>query len=1024
MLSRRQLLAGSAVVACSGPANAWFHHGLTPPSIPVVQQGALSGAGYNGILDIANDGSILLGYDGANCWKWNNSTSQFDNVFSQTRVPASYQTWGAQFAPGARAVAQCPTDSSRAYAAVAANGFATHVWKTSDGCNTWVDTGYRLPCGVHTYRGMGPNIAVDPANKDIVYISDDAGVIHFSNDAGVTWSKILYSNLPSAVTNASTAVGSNVLHFSGSGGGVVPQVVIPATTTVTGSITSNVLTVTAVTTLNSIVPGVNISGAGITSNTWVIAQLTGTPGGIGTYSTTNTSNVGSETISVNRVNWEIYASNISTAIPGISVSGASVIAVTATSVTLQQVLVTGDSVSSGDTIVFGGPACIAFDTSGGTTTVGGQTRTKNIWVGWSYGAAAMVNSTDGGVTFGTSTGSPPRIKYLACSPAGVVWACDSFSSVDWNHANVHAFNLPGAPGTWTDFTSTPSAGSGSFFSAVPDPNNAGHVALVETAGGLTISADNGTTWHTLTGNTTLLTPDGTTWMQKYVAPPPPTGTVEISMSAGKIVFDPSNNGRLYFGEGIGLWRTVPDFSGFTGYQWSSQNKNQQGFIVVHLVKPPGNRGLLLAGEDRVGYLCTDPTVEPTGDFGIFENGYVYPGNQPGLREGWAVTYCQDNPDIQYCMEQNVIWKSTNAGQSWSQLFLGTGNGGMMASGRTTDIVAMGTSACLYSNDSGATTHTILLHNTAAQMPGSGFGGGSFTSGMFSLLVDPTNSDTYYAFKAAGFINTNYYGIFNTTASLVSGGSGYAPGDTFKLDVSGIGTGNDVVTDGVFTVDTVSAGVIQTFHVSGIGQYRVTSQSPLPPTGTPLVTATLTGAGSGATINMSSWIPLGGVWKSTDRGVNWSSITTNRGGLGYPGGGGQMNAVSGNAGHLFLSWGVSNATPLYRSVDGGVTLAQVTTVAQAWYSSVGPAAPGKSYPSVIIAGTISPGGTSDPNPSDPGVWITDTFDGNVANMPQWKRLCRAPGGNMDGPSTISADPDVYGKFYIGCGGTGYAWGQMS
>jgi hypothetical protein len=62
---------------------------------------------------------------------------------------------------------------------------------------------------------------------------------------------------------------------------------------VTGSIASNVMTVTAVVT-GPLAPGQTIYGEGVRAGCQIIAQLSGTTGGIGTYSTTPTPDVGSE----------------------------------------------------------------------------------------------------------------------------------------------------------------------------------------------------------------------------------------------------------------------------------------------------------------------------------------------------------------------------------------------------------------------------------------------------------------------------------------------------------------------------------------------------------------------------------------------------------------------------------------------------------------------------------------------------------------------------------------------------------
>lgn len=51
--------------------------------------------------------------------------------------------------------------------------------------------------------------------------------------------------------------------------------------TFTGKITGNVLTASAVT--NTIYPGARVTGGTVATGTWIVAQLSGTPGGAGTY---------------------------------------------------------------------------------------------------------------------------------------------------------------------------------------------------------------------------------------------------------------------------------------------------------------------------------------------------------------------------------------------------------------------------------------------------------------------------------------------------------------------------------------------------------------------------------------------------------------------------------------------------------------------------------------------------------------------------------------------------------------------
>lgn len=67
----------------------------------------------------------------------------------------------------------------------------------------------------------------------------------------------------------------------------------PAGASITASIATNVLTVTAVGS-GTIAPGQLVSGAGVDPGIWIVSQLTGTPGGTGTYSLSASDTVSSE----------------------------------------------------------------------------------------------------------------------------------------------------------------------------------------------------------------------------------------------------------------------------------------------------------------------------------------------------------------------------------------------------------------------------------------------------------------------------------------------------------------------------------------------------------------------------------------------------------------------------------------------------------------------------------------------------------------------------------------------------------
>jgi hypothetical protein len=77
--------------------------------------------------------------------------------------------------------------------------------------------------------------------------------------------------------------------------GSTVDVVTPAVATVTGSIAATTLSVSAVST-GVLYPGATLTGTGITAGTVIVAQLTGTTGGQGTYTVSTAQAVGSTTV--------------------------------------------------------------------------------------------------------------------------------------------------------------------------------------------------------------------------------------------------------------------------------------------------------------------------------------------------------------------------------------------------------------------------------------------------------------------------------------------------------------------------------------------------------------------------------------------------------------------------------------------------------------------------------------------------------------------------------------------------------
>ncbi|MDB5280876.1 MAG: hypothetical protein JWR61_5831, partial [Ferruginibacter sp.] len=127
--------------------------------------------------------------------------------------------------------------------------------------------------------------------------------------------------------SAAAALIETGLNASAAVGAVVTGAIAPATASVTGSIAGNVLTVTAVAS-GVLVPGAVLAGTGVTANTAITSQLSGTAGGVGTYAVSIAQVVASETISATYGTMTVTAVASGTLSVGQTLSGSGVTAAT------------------------------------------------------------------------------------------------------------------------------------------------------------------------------------------------------------------------------------------------------------------------------------------------------------------------------------------------------------------------------------------------------------------------------------------------------------------------------------------------------------------------------------------------------------------------------------------------------------------------------------------------------------------------------------------------------------------------
>ena len=86
------------------------------------------------------------------------------------------------------------------------------------------------------------------------------------------------------------------------------------------------------------------------------------------------------------------------------------------------------------------------------------------------------------------------------------------------------------------------------------------------------------------------------------------------MSAGRLAFDPTVEGRVWFAEGMGVWR-ADDVTADT-VTWTSEAVGIEELVVSTIVDPPGD-ALFVGVADRQGFRLTSLDQFPKrGEVGV------------------------------------------------------------------------------------------------------------------------------------------------------------------------------------------------------------------------------------------------------------------------------------------------------------------------------------------------------------------------------------------------------------------------
>jgi hypothetical protein len=271
---------------------------------------------------------------------------------------------------------------------------------------------------------------------------------------------------------------------------------------------------------------------------------------------------------------------------------------------------------------------IVFDVGSGTS--GGKT---NVIYATSSGNG-VYRSTDAGATWALVSGGPASVNHATIGPDRTYYAAVPGSG------SGSVWRLSGS--TWA--TITP-ASNIYWHTVLADPNDAQHIVAGSDGGYLVESHDRGATWSNIYWTVTR-TANDIPWL---------AWTDEQYMSNGAMRFDPTQAGKIWFAEGIGVWTTQVT-AGMTSVNWTSVSLGIEQLVANSISAPPGGNPVL-ASWDRALFTVTNPDVYPSQHWPF------------KFEMGWDVEYASTDPSFMVAV---IGWVdvqsaySTDRGATWTR----------------------------------------------------------------------------------------------------------------------------------------------------------------------------------------------------------------------------------------------------------------------------------------------------------------------------------------------------------------------
>ena len=349
-------------------------------------------------------------------------------------------------------------------------------------------------------------------------------------------------------------------------------------------------------------------------------------------------------------------------------------------------------------------------------------------------------------------------------------------------------------------------------------------------------------YTTNAANWTPLGPSGWTYTSGWN---PGTGRLT------SMAIHPANESVIYVGSpGGGLWKTTN-----AGTSWTALTDNNNLWMNVFSVTiDPNNQNIVYAGMSGVNLVLksTDggATWNPTG-------------SGPGTTVRKILIH-PSNSNIVFAAGTNGIWRSVNAGASWTNVHSGSKEDIEFKPDDLNIMYATGNDV-YRSTDNGQTWTPV------------GSAQGITNTGRTLVSVTPANPDVVYIVQASGSLFGRMYKSTNAGLSFITTivGSSASGTQFFGYEASGTGTSGQATYDMAMTVSPTNAEEV---YIAGIIVWKTinggTSFVPLTEWFYPNSTGYNHADVHGLDWVNSSLYSLsdGGIYKSTDAGNNWTDLS--------------------------------------------------------------------------------------------------------------------------------------------------------